>query len=729
VTTALASRAAKTASSRPWLRAVGSAVVAPSAPELGFVPRPDLVRALRADTPLAIVVAPPGYGKSTLLADWQANDPRPFARAVLGAADNDPAHLRETVARGLAPLPPGPFVLALDDVHALHEPAALAELRGVLDGLPAGAKLALAARSEPSLPIGRLRAHRALTELRARDLVMSAAEAADLLAAAGVTLAAPNVEALVRRTEGWPAGLYLAALALREQAGAGAGPANGVARFAGDDRFVADYFRDEVLAALSDAEVTFLRRAAVLDVLSGPVCDAVLERGGSARLLRSLSRAGTMLVALDHAEERFRLHGLFAETLRAELQRIEPELVRGLHRRASEWHDAHGDSERAIHHAVAGADPGRAGNLLLASAPAYVSRGRNGTMQRWLRGFSDGEIAAHPPLAIAAAHSHLARGELGSVQRWETAARRVLEATPSAGRDPAHDAGVALLRAARAPDGLRQMARDATLAFGLEPDDSPWRAFSCLLLGVAEHLTGERGTAERLLADGVRRASVAAPHVQALCLAQLALMAAERDDWESGAAFVERAVAQVEHYRLARYPTSALVLAASSVIRVRRGRVEEAREDLRQATRLLAMLTDFIPWYETETRLALARTTLRIGDVAGARELLDAAERRARQVPDGLVLHQWIDEVRAEAQAASTAAVAGRPSLTTAELRILAFLPTHLSFREIAGRLFVSANTVKTQAHAVYRKLDASSRSEAVARATAQGLLDAQRTA
>jgi LuxR family maltose regulon positive regulatory protein len=162
------------------------------------------------------------------------------------------------------------------------------------------------------------------------------------------------------------------------------------------------------------------------------------------------------------------------------------------------------------------------------------------------------------------------------------------------------------------------------------------------------------------------------------------------------------------------------VFAASAAIRARRGRVEEAREDAREARRLLAMLTDFMPWYEVETRLALASAAVRLSDTPHARDLVASAEPFARHMPEATVLHQWIGRTRERANDAS-----GRPALlTAAELRILAFLPTHLSFREIADRLYVSANTVKTQAHAVYRKLDAASRSEAVARATKIGLLD-----
>jgi LuxR family maltose regulon positive regulatory protein len=353
-----------------------------------------------------------------------------------------------------------------------------------------------------------------------------------------------------------------------------------------------------------------------------------------------------------------------------------------------------------------------------------VRHGRNGIVRRWLSSFTSDEIATHPTLALAAAHSHLARGELDAALRWESSARRALHETPPGKRSAALEAGVAILRAAIAGDGVIRMGEDAARARELVPEDSPARSICCLLAGVASHLTGDRDGAQRSLEEGVRRAAVAAPNVQTLCLAQLALIAAEREDWETGVACAARASAQMQHYRLDEYPTSALVFAASAVVRARRGRIAEAQEDMREARRLLGMLTDFIPWYEAETRIALAQAALRLSDVVGARELLGDASRFAQRVPDAIVLRHWIDAMRAQVDAVSASNVGGPASLTDAELRVLVFLPTYLSFREIASRLYVSANTIKTQAHAVYRKLDAASRSEAVERAAEIGLIE-----
>jgi LuxR family maltose regulon positive regulatory protein len=700
------------------LRAIAGADTARSSP-VALVPRPRLVRRLgeAASARLAMVAAPAGYGKTTLVAEWAQRDPRPFVWVRLGDEDGDAAALQGAIQRacGLR----RPFVLVVDDLHVLSSGPLLEALPSFVRQLEPGCGLALVSRTVPELPLGRLRASRELVELGPRDLAMTATEGAALLARSGLDLGPADVETLVRKTEGWPAALYLATVELRDQVDLSAA----VERFGGDDAIVADYVRDELLEGLSPDATGFLTRASILDRLTGPLCDAVLQRGDSARLLSALGRASSLLVAVDRKDTAYRFHGLLAEMLRAELRKRDPEEEPSLHSRASAWYAERGDVDHAVHHAVAAGDVARAAELLRARAPAYVTRRRSNTLRRWLSSFTPEQLSAHPELALAAANNHLLEGELDGVARWESAARRTLAETPVGRRAPALEACVALLSAAAARDGLRRMAEDAARAYTLELEDSPWRPLACLLEGVANHLTGDRDAAEPRLEEGARRASVAAPNVQTLCLAQLALLAAERDECESAARFASRALAQVEHYSLADYPTSALVFAASGLVRARRGRVADAQDDVDRAARLIGALPDFAPWYEVETGVTLARAAARLSDVAGARRQLARAERRARRTPDAPVLHEWIEDARAQLGTARSS-VRNPAALTTAELRILTFLPTHLSFREIAGRLYVSGNTVKTQAHAVYRKLDAASRSEAVARAAEMGLLD-----
>jgi LuxR family maltose regulon positive regulatory protein len=279
------------------------------------------------------------------------------------------------------------------------------------------------------------------------------------------------------------------------------------------------------------------------------------------------------------------------------------------------------------------------------------------------------------------------------------------------------------MRAAIARDGMARVRDDAARARDLATDGSPWLALACHLEGTACHLLGEREPAEALLRDGVRRGLVAAPCVSALCFAQLALLALEAGDRHGSDELASRARMQVERLRVGDEPSMSLVLAVSALIKSRLGQVETAKADAEAATRLADGLADVAPWYRAETDIVLARALVALADVATARALLDDAAGVLRDAPDAALLMAWLDEARDEADACSASVTSTLGSLTIAELRILRMLPTHLSFREMGSQLYVSPNTVKTQAQAVYRKLDASSRSEAVARARDLGLL------
>jgi LuxR family maltose regulon positive regulatory protein len=264
------------------------------------------------------------------------------------------------------------------------------------------------------------------------------------------------------------------------------------------------------------------------------------------------------------------------------------------------------------------------------------------------------------------------------------------------------------------------MGRKARSAYEIYSEDDPWRSLCCLLEGVSLHLSGGEASAARvLLEEGTRRGAVA-PNVQALCLAQHALLA--MDSGEQGATeLVLLARAQLDrYYGLWEYPTVALVVAVLAWVRARDGQVETAAVDAEAAARLLAKSSDPIWWFDAEARIILARAYQRLGDAPRARELLAEAERRLAQTPDAVLLAAWLQETRAGLDQA-----AADTGLTRAELRVLQFLPTHLSFREIAERTHVSPNTVKTQAQAIYRKLEVSARAEAVDAARGAGLLGA----
>jgi LuxR family maltose regulon positive regulatory protein len=697
----------------------------------GTVRRERLLRCLgqSAHVPVALVVAPAGYGKTTLLVHWLQGDPRPLTWLTLEPADDEPERLIASLAVALGEPADltlaalayaverreDPLVLALDDAHHLRSAEALAVVDALAAAVQPGSQVVLAGRCEPALPVGRLRAQGRLVELRARDLVMTRREAAKMLSLAGLELPPEDVQVLLERTEGWPAGLYIAALSLR---GRDVLPPP-LLGSAAHDRLLADYLRDEVLEGIHPERLRFLERSSLLDELSGPLCDAVLRRTASGLALRDMSRSNLLIVPLDQSDASYRYHRLLAGMLRAELRRTDPACEAELHRRASDWYAGTGDGDRAIEHAIAAGDLGRAGALLWSTA-ARVLDGRAADVRRWLERFTPEQVASRPTLALTAAALHLVAGERDLVEHWTDTAGRALggEQAPLA-------AGADALRSAVARAGVAAMGRDAARGYERLPEESPWRSLCCLLEGVATHLQGDAAAARPRLEEGARRGAIEAPVVQALCLAQLALLAIDDGDWELARLLSARGRSQVERHGLDRHPTCALVIAVSAFVRAHRDRVDEAQADRRRATELMTRLEDYVAWYDVEVRVVLARTALRLGDVTGTRTLLAEAGRKLEPGDDIRVLRTWIDELWAQVEAFTVTELVGPSSLTTAELRVLALMPTHLSFREMGRRLHVSANTVKTHAHAVYRKLDVCSRSEAVVRARSTGLLDA----
>lgn len=736
----------------PGARTVGrvAALVDPAATPTRrpLVVRERLIRVVAGnDAPLQVIVAPAGYGKTTMLRQWAERDPRAFAWVTIRRGHEDPVRLLTDIVEALDTIEPvddavmtalrtphpaistvvvprleqalaartQPFVLVVDEAEILSQQGAF-DVLGTLSGLlPYGSALAVAARCEPALPLGRLRAHAQVVEVRTADLAMTRGEARDMLAAEGLDLAADQIDALVEQTEGWPAGLYLAALALREQDDLD----TAIAHFAGDDRLVADYLHDELLCRLAPADRALLMRCSPLDELSGPLCDAVTGTSGSGAVLRRLARSNLLLSPLDRCDERFRCHTLLADALRAELRRVEPETEAEVHRRASDWCDEHDDVEGAIEHAIAAGDASRAGRLIWRVVPVYGAYGRHATVKRWLEHFTDDRIAHQPELALAAATTHMISGERDAVERWALLAGARLDRAADEARDDL-EAGVAIMRATVARGGIAQMRDDAARADAQLAEDSPWRSLSCLLMGTAHVVGGDQSEGCERLEQGSRRGATSAPGVQVLCLGLLALVALMREEWEEGGRIADLARAQVERVGLGEYATCALVFAVSAFARAQRGRPDAARRDVDDAHRLLPRLDDFTPVFAALTTLALARAQLRLGDAPAARALLVESARHAAGAP---TLQMWIDDAGHRTRSFVQDATACSSSLTAAELRVLSFLPSHGSLREIAAALGVSTNTVKTQAHALYRKLDVSSRSQAVARAAQLGLV------
>jgi len=449
-----------------------------------LVGRGTLVRRLHegASARVTVVTAPPGWGKTTLLAAWRLVEGGrpPFAFVSLDPGDNDPVRfwsyvvealrgalpaLAETLepVRRVGSAAPADAVLprvvnalaglgervllVLDDYHAIGAAEVHAGVAALIERAPAELHVALASRSEPPLPLGRLRARGELSEISTDALRFSDREAAVLLnGVLDLGLSGPDVERLNRRTEGWAAGLYLAALSLRGRAD----PANFIAAFAGDDRLVADYLGGEMLDGVRAEVRTFLLETSVLERMSGPLCDAVTGRTDSARLLADIERSNLFLMPLDRRREWYRYHGLFVDLLRRRLDLAAPGRARQLHARALAWHLRAGTVREAIHHALAAEDRDAARELVATHWNRYFNQGRLATVRAWLDALDPAAVLADPRLCAARAWLELDAGRVDSAGPWIEAAGRAVEALDEPDLPASSRAETAVLRAVHA---------------------------------------------------------------------------------------------------------------------------------------------------------------------------------------------------------------------------------------------------------------------------------------
>jgi LuxR family maltose regulon positive regulatory protein len=726
----------------------------PAPTRQGLVSRTQLLDRLEASaaTPVVAISAPAGYGKTTLAVEWAKRDPRPFVWLSIDRHDNDPAVLLTYLAVGLdrvEPIDPTvfgilatrgasitqtvlprlgaalaskalPVVVVLDDVHLLDDREGLDAVAVLVDHLPPGSQLAVTSRGEPPLPVARWRAEGRLAELGPGELAMSPVEAGLLLAAARVELPDAELAELTRRTEGWPVALYLAALSFKAQDlrnGARVG-------LSGRERFLVDYLQSALLSRLSPPEIEFLTRTAVLDRLSGPLCDAVLDTTGSAGVLESLERSNLLVVPLDRQRVWYRYHPLFRELLQGELERQEPELVGGLTRRAAHWCRHHGLPEAAIGYAMDAGDADLAARGVEQAAISVYRSGRLATVQRWFDWFDDHDrIQQYPAVAMLGAWIKALDGHAAAAERWADAAERGLYEGVLPDGSASIDGWRALLRAKLCRHGVRQMRADAELALTLLPVNSLWRAPAQLLLGISHLLAGDLGVADRRLAEAVEAAEDTGATVAAsVALAERSILAIGRQDWQAAEALVTRARSVVAKAHLEECVTSLVLYAAGSRVAIHHGNLDQAEQDLARAQQLRPKATYALAYYAVQARLELTRAHLALADVAAAQDVLREVEDVLRWRPDlGTLGHQasklrsQLDQLRGN--------VIGAAPLTTAELRLLPLLATHLSFREMGQRLYLSQHTVKSHAVSIYRKLGVSSRGQAVQRVQEIGLL------
>jgi LuxR family transcriptional regulator, maltose regulon positive regulatory protein len=613
---------------------------------------------------------------------------------------------------------PVPFVLMLDDLHELQSSACHDVLETVISAIPRGSQLAVASRCEqPHLP--RLRASAEALEFGVGDLALDAAGAQQIFANAKVSLTPGQAAAVTERTEGWPAGLYLAALITREHS-------DQAPAVTGDDPYVADYLYRETLMGLPEDMQLFLRRTAVLDQLSGPLCDAVLASSGAAGYLRRLEAASLFLVSLDRRRRWYRYHALFREFLLGELGRAEPDMVMTLHQRAADWHEASGSPAQALEHLLDTTDWDRSVRLTAALAPPTVHAGQLPTLRRWLRTIGDANIERYPPLAVMAGWVGVLSGDTAQAERWAA----FVDAASSDGvpldGSSSFESARAMLQAAMCATGPEQMLADATFAVAHEPAWSPFRGNALWALGEAHLLAGHLDQGRPLLAEASTAAATTGyADTVVLCESELAWLAMDRSDWQEAADRLEHALAVIDEHRMHDYITCLQAFAGAARLSLHHSDLNETHRQLTQAMRARPAATHVMPFAAVRLRLHLAKTYLALADVATARQLLRETDDILRQRPVLGALIDDVEEFRLVLASGATTGVAGMPPLSPAELRLLPYLQTHLTAERIAERLFVSSWTVKTQVKSIYRKLGVSSRNEAVQHATAVGLLGA----
>jgi len=713
--------------------------------------RRDLVDMLTRFTGIHVAItAPAGYGKSTLAAQWCTADPRPTAWLSLDAADHDPYVLAtylglaldaidplgdaelETLTRRDVPTDelfgalrrvlatrPRPFLLVVDDVHLVEGAAEHPVLAVLGRHVPPGSTVAFVTRGTPPLRASREIVLGDLLRLDVTQLAMTTDETAAVLRAAGLDTDDATIAALHERTEGWAAGLYLAALALRDADDPGA-TIDGIR---GRRREIADFFADEVLPALAPEDAEFLLATAVLGRCSGDLCDVALQRRGSGAVLERLARENRFVIPLDDTGDWYRYHHLFADMLEAELRRRDPATVDTVARRASEWWEARFDPDPAVFLALAGNDRARAIDLIARFGPLLQNGRLLPTVGRWLDQFSDDEIAAHLELAVVAAWNALLVGDVAGVHLGAAVVQRApADATLPDGTGP--DAAAALLRALTNSHGLTDMRAEAARAFAEHPERSMYRAVAATIESHTALLLGDwdgaRTASDEAIARG--RQGLAASYCHGL--SNRARLASIDGDLELCDRSVEELRGNIREHWLDERPAMGLARSFVALHLARRGLAAAADEERRRTLPLIERLEDVTPFVVVSCLLELAEAAVLTGHVDDATDLLAEAERRLRRLRDTGLLPFAVERVRGLVAAATVSPAADLVDpLSAAERRVLQFLPTHLSFGEIGEELFVSRNTVKSHAMAIYRKLGVTSRSAAVKEAANLGLL------
>lgn len=725
-----------------------------------LVHRTALLDALSAGSgyKLTLLSAPAGWGKTTLLAQWAlaAGEDRRFGWLSLDPSDSDPVWFWMYVVAALQKTNPGvgiravelltlgadpvqvvlptllndldtiesPTVLILDDYHLVANRAVHEQLAFFISRMPANLHLVLATRSDPALPLARLRASGELAEIRTDDLRFGAIEATHLLNdVLGLDLDHADVQLLHQRTEGWAAGLYLAALSLAGRADTAAF----IRTFAGDNRHIVDYLMAEVLDGQPPHLRNFLLRTSILGRLSTALCDALLQTSGSALVLEQIERENLFLVPLDSSRHWYRYHQLFGELLRTELRRSEPDLVADLHRRAATWFEGEGLIDEAVRHLVAGGDIARSADLIAADWVDEFNGGGVSTISGMLDLLPEETVRQDPRLSVARAWIALSVGQLDDAAEW---IREIEGRAPADGADGSViSAQVAVLRAVHSfkTADVGAALDTARRAIALDLAEGPLGQSSAYCIyGAALYFSGSTREAQAAFRRAVTLAEKGGDRrVRINALGHLALISAEDGQLADAERQIRRASGSTRDLVDPEHLVDVMVsLATAKLLLCMCGDACAALAAADMAV-MSARQGGAIP--ELAKALSVrAEIVERLGDHETAKAILEEVGTLVRGCTNAGIASKRPASAERRAGVAVTSRderCAVTEELTPKEFEVLRLLPTRLSRREIGERLYVSLNTVKTHQRAIYRKLGVEHRSSAVSRARELGLL------
>lgn len=719
------------------------------------------------DPALTAIVAPAGYGKTTTAVQLCERLGGPMAWIALEASDNDPARFWTYVTAALAVArvhgvePAYDLVsggtsgvseaishlcasvekhadqtgesvkLVLDDLQAIEDPALHQQLSEVLRHPVGGLHLIAVSRSDLPLPVGRLRSQGLLAEARVNSLMLSDSEAAQLLTA-GFGLASVgdgNLQALLKRTEGWPVGIYLAGLGLQDETDVD----DFVTRFAGDTRHLSEYLAAEAVDALSPDQRAFLMTTSVASTLTADQCDALTGQPGSLGMLRSLVRDNMFTSALNSESTAFRYHPLFREHMVSTFEAEHPETFIQVHSRASLWYERSGDIDRAIGHATSARDSDRAKKLIADNWLIFSDAGHIATLEAWVRALGpDAHSDAITCLMMCWALLNLHRYE--EIDEWEAAALAAgangsddertslrIEGAVIRSHQGRHlgDVGSMLQQAQRAVDNADFERQPIA---GQLPDRVLASSGSALAVqGIALHWNGDFAQASEALVAAIAHArDVGELSSVVLGYGYLAMTEAIKGNHELALAHADQALGLVSE-STERFHAPAIAHVARGWALVDQGRPADAAAASAHARRILATSKD--PLIEIMAELQSARTHHLAGDQPSARAALRAARSLADSLPDPRTderIRTIENEVRFKSLAPG--AIPGG-DLTDRERAVLALLPHKLSRRDLAAQLHVSENTIKTHLTSIRHKLAVEGRASIAERAIDLGLL------